>query len=164
MSNARNKANVVPVLGTSQATTSGLTKDFTGIPSWVKKITIVFNGVSLTGSSNSLVQLGSGSFVTTGYSACTGYIATTNQCSISSATNGLCVTGGTNANAFTGTMTLIHTGGNVWVASHSGNIGSTYVVNGGGSISLSGALDRIRLTTANGTDTFDAGSVNILYE
>jgi hypothetical protein len=33
-----------------------------------------------------------------------------------------------------------------------------------GHVSLSGALDRIRLTTVNGTDTFDAGSVNIIYE
>lgn len=163
MSNARSRANV-PTLGTSQATTSGTTKDFTGIPSWVKKITITYLGVSLSGSANTLVQLGAGSFVTTGYTACTGYTAVSNQCSISSGTNGLCVTGGTNANAFTGIMTLVNTGGNVWVASHHGNIGSTYVVNGGGSLSLGGTLDRLRITSSNGTDTFDAGSVNILYE
>jgi len=35
---------------------------------------------------------------------------------------------------------------------------------GAGTKTISGVLDRIRLTTVNGTDTFDAGSVNILYE
>jgi hypothetical protein len=34
----------------------------------------------------------------------------------------------------------------------------------GGFVPLSGTLDRVRITTANGTDTFDAGSINILYE
>lgn len=29
---------------------------------------------------------------------------------------------------------------------------------------LSATLDRVRLTTVNGTDTFDAGLVNIIYE
>ena len=33
-----------------------------------------------------------------------------------------------------------------------------------GRVTLSGALDRVRVTTVNGTDTFDAGSINILYE
>jgi hypothetical protein len=35
---------------------------------------------------------------------------------------------------------------------------------GGFQVSLSGTLDRIRLTTVNGSDTFDAGSINIIYE
>jgi hypothetical protein len=33
-----------------------------------------------------------------------------------------------------------------------------------GSKTLAGTLDRIRITTVNGTDTFDAGQINILYE
>ena len=33
-----------------------------------------------------------------------------------------------------------------------------------GELKLAGALDRVRITTVNGTDTFDAGSINILYE
>ena len=39
-----------------------------------------------------------------------------------------------------------------------------YIASVTGAVSLSGTLDRIRLTTVNGTDTFDAGSVNIMYE
>ena len=38
------------------------------------------------------------------------------------------------------------------------------ITTGGGSVTLSGALDRVVLTTVGGTDTFDAGSVNIIYE
>jgi hypothetical protein len=37
-------------------------------------------------------------------------------------------------------------------------------ITGGGSVSLSGSLDRLRLTTTGGTDTFDNGTINILYE
>ena len=56
---------------------------------------------------------------------------------------------------------------NTWVASGAIAFGSTaLVVNacGGVSPALSGALDQIRLTTVGGVNTFDAGSVNILYE
>lgn len=152
-------------LGTVVATTSGTAIDLsTAIPSWVKRITIAYNGVSLSGSANTIIQLGSGSYTTSGYVASSGYTAPSNAAGQSSATNGLCVTGGTNANAFTGTMTLVNISGNTWVASHSGNIGAGYAVSGGGSVALSGVLDRIRIASANGTDTFDAGAINALIE
>ena len=56
--------------GTAVASTSGTSIDFTGLPSWVKRITVIFNGVSLSGSSNLLIQLGTGSttYTTSGYS------------------------------------------------------------------------------------------------
>ena len=44
--------------GTAVASTSGTSVDFTSIPSWVKRITVMFNGVSTSGTSNPLVQLG----------------------------------------------------------------------------------------------------------
>jgi len=61
--------NIYPLVsGTSQASTSGTSIDFTGIPSWVKRITVMFNGVSTNGTSNKQIQLGdSGGFETTGY-------------------------------------------------------------------------------------------------
>ena len=58
--------------GTAQASTSGTAIDFTGIPSWAKRITVMFNGVSTNGTSNPQIQLGSGSPTTSGY---TGYNA-----------------------------------------------------------------------------------------
>lgn len=61
-------------------------------------------------------------------------------------------------------MTLIRIQGNTWVASLSGGYETIYIAVGGGSVTLSGVLDRVRITTANGTDTFDTGTVNIMYE
>jgi hypothetical protein len=61
-------------------------------------------------------------------------------------------------------MTLTLSGSNLWIASHIAQINATNSAFGGGSISLGGTLDRVRLTTVNGTDAFDAGSVNIIYE
>ena len=57
--------------------------------------------------------------------------------------------------------------GNTWLSTHSGNFnqaGTYYTLVGGGNVTLSGTLDRVRITTVNGTDTFDAGSINIMYE
>ena len=42
--------------GTAVASTSGTSIDFTGIPSWVKRITVMFNGVSTNGTSNIQIQ------------------------------------------------------------------------------------------------------------
>lgn len=151
--------------GTSVVTTSGTTIDIsTAIPSWVKRITVALTGVSLSGSSNTVVQIGSGSYTTTGYTSTSVYAASANQAGAQSATNGFCVYGGSLSNAFTGLVTLVNVGNNTWVEGHSGMLNSTVGVTGGGSIALGGVLDRIRIATANGTDTFDAGSVNIIYE
>jgi hypothetical protein len=62
-------------------------------------------------------------------------------------------------------MIITNISSNNWVASYSGGDSvSVAALFGGGSVSLAGALDRVRITTVNGTDTFDAGSINILYE
>ena len=63
----------VIVSGTSQASTSGTSIDFTSIPSWVKRVTVMFNGVSSNGASQKLIQIGSGSVTTTGYVASSAY-------------------------------------------------------------------------------------------
>ena len=150
------------VSGTAVASTSGTSIDFTGIPSWVKRITVMFSGVSTNGSSNVLIQLGSGSVTTSGYLG-----ASTNS-AIGSAN----FTAGFGANLFNsgtaivfGAITISLVNGNTWVAS--GALGRSDAAATGstsGAIALSGTLDRVRITTVNGTDTFDAGSINILYE
>lgn len=64
-----------------------------------------------------------------------------------------------------GNVVISNLDGNVW--SYSGNLALTNLVSNimiGGTKTLSGALDRIRITTVNGTDTFDAGTINIMYE
>lgn len=149
---------------TTKTTTSGTSFDFTGIPSWVRKITIAFRGVSTSGSTDLLVQVGSGSLQTTGYVSTGAYGASANAAGATSSTAGFNIAFGNAAQLFSWIMTLIHMVGNVWVEAHSGKASTTIGMMGGGDVSLSVALDRLRVTTANGSDTFDAGSVNIIYE
>lgn len=155
-------------LGTAQATTSGTSIDFTGIPSWVKKVTVVFNGVSTSGASLVQIQVGSGSVTTTGYKSTSSYSANP-AATFAFASTGfvLDTTYASGSLTRSGIYTLALLGSNVWCGN--GCIGgdSTAQVTwacAGNSPALSGALDRVRITTVNGTDTFDAGSVNILYE
>ena len=148
--------------GTAVASTSGTSIDFTSIPSWVKRITVMMNGVSTSGTSQVQLQIGSGSVTTSGYisGAYTG--------AGTGATSGFILTnsGATAAaNTLIGAMTLSLFNSNTWVANGVIYINSTNSsFNSGISSALSGALDRVRITTVNGTDTFDAGSINILYE
>jgi hypothetical protein len=156
------------VLGTSQNTTSGTSIDFTSIPSWVKKITLMFNGVSTAGAGTNIVQvqLGtSGGVEVTGYSGRSAYVNSgAGGDNPMSAGFSLYGSGGA-ANTNNGAITIYLMGSNTWACS--GNVsGSSSSVTCfiSGVKALSGVLDRLRLTTASGTDTFDAGSVNILYE
>jgi hypothetical protein len=136
--------------------------DFTNIPSWVKRVTVLFNGVSGSGTSNLLLQLGAGSIVTSGYNSGAHTVNTSNT----SSTAGLLLTSNSvSTTAYYGIINLVTMGSNVWVSSH--NFGAptgNYNNFGGGSVTLSGSLDRLRITTVNGTDTFDAGTINIMYE
>jgi hypothetical protein len=148
---------------TAQASTSGTSIDFTAIPSWVKRITVMFNGVSTNGTSIKLVQIGSSSFQVTGY------LSTSTTTGTTSATTNTAIGFAFGSNVATdtinGIMTIATLGSNVWVSSHSCYANSTpQSVFGGGAVTLGGTLDRVRITTINGTDTFDAGSINILYE
>jgi hypothetical protein len=154
-------------LATAQNTTSGTSIDFTGIPSWAKRITVMFSGVSTNGSSQLLVQLGdSGGIETTGYESAAGLAASAGTFSISSA--GFLIEPTANLTASTlryGSMIISLLTGNTWVeqvGAYTSTLGAQ--TNGGGAKTLSATLDRVRLTTVNGTDTFDAGSVNIMYE
>ena len=151
--------------GTALTTTSGTTAGFTGIPSWVKRISVIFNGVGTSGSSLGLIQIGSGSYTTSGYSSMGASNATT-----TSSTQGFLLSydwASTYRRYGIATLDLIT--GNTWVLSWQGGDnnsggGGTRLYTGAGSLALSGALDRIQVTTVNGTDTFTAGTVNIQYE
>lgn len=146
---------------TAQASTSGTSIDFTSIPSGVKRITVMFNGMSTSGTSNPLIQLGSGSVTTSGYTSRGSYIAGTSV-SDASYTTGFGILGATASNAYTGHLIVTNISGNNWVCSAVIGTAATWFTTG--SISLAGVLDRVRITTVNGTDTFDAGSINIIYE
>jgi hypothetical protein len=139
--------------------------DFTGIPSWVKRITVMFQGVSTNGTSNWLFQLGSGSATTSGYLG-TGYRAANGGTWVNIAfTTGFGVPFDTASAVAHGSIVFANITGNSWVANGFLSRTDTTVTGGtGGSISLAGVLDRVRITTVNGTDTFDAGTINIMYE
>jgi len=150
--------------GTAQASTSGTSIDFTGIPSWVKRVTVMFSGVSGNGSSSILVQLGTGSttYTTSGYAATGSYTDTATN--LVTSTAGFPIFQNSAASAYSGTMVISNITGNTWVANHSGANGTSYSNNGGGNVALGAVLTAVRITRVNGTDTFDAGSINILYE
>ena len=145
------------VLATAQPTTSGTSVDFTGIPSWVKRITVMFNGVSTNGTSSLQIQLGSGSVTTTGY------VSSANS-TVTSTTGLLASSNMAAANTYQGGITIAYLGSyarSAFVVTSRNDAATFWCA---GSVTLSGILDRVRITTVNGTDTFDAGSVNILYE
>lgn len=143
---------------------SGTSVNFTDIPSWVKRITVMFNGTSLSGTSNYLVQIGSGSVTTSGYSSA-GSVVPTGSAIVLTSTSGFIVRNSQSApTVISGSMVLNLVSSNSWVSSHAYGDGTGAVHTGGGTVSLSGTLDRVRITTVNGTDTFDAGTINILYE
>jgi hypothetical protein len=147
-----------------QATTSGTSKDFTSIPSWVKRITVMFNGVSSNGTNSPIIQLGdSGGIEATGYNA-----TASDSGGRLSETTGFPVARGVGASdQMTGVLqlSLLDAATNTWVAmGNSTRTGSANTYFLSGSKALSATLDRIRVTTIGGTDVFDAGSVNILYE
>lgn len=168
-------ANVTPAKlsqpltsGTVQASTSGTSIPFTGLPSWVKRITVSLNGVSLSGTALIRFRLGpSGGVATSGYlgagSVISSAVVTVNQ------TAGFDIyTNVPNATyVFHGSIvfTLIDSANNIWAANgvfSSSSVAWTHVVSG--VVPLTGTLTQLAVTTSNGTDTFDAGSINILYE
>ena len=163
---AATATSAVNTLGTAVASTSGTSIDFTSIPSWVKRITVMFQGVSTSGTSLPIIQLGTGS---TTYTT-SGYVGSTTDASTTVSTvahnTGVPLQGaGAAATVMQGAVVISNITGNVWASF--GVIGRSNAANTtmiGGTISLAAALTAVRITTVNGTDTFDAGSINILYE
>jgi hypothetical protein len=150
------------VRATAVASTSGTSIDFTGIPAWVEKITVMFSLVSTNGTSNVQIQLGdSGGIENTGYTSC----AQTDAGSSGVLTSGFAVVYGVSAaGTISGSIQISSITGNTWVAfgvvgNNGGNVSAMY-----GNKSLSDVLTQIRITTINGTDAFDAGTINIIYE
>jgi len=175
-----NKTLTSPVIGgtptgvgvltsaTAVASTSGTSIDFTGIPSWVKRITVMFDGVSTNGTSSLLFQMGtSGGVQNTGYSGMSGLMNTSGANAYPNVTTGIPL--GyivmTAASAYSGSFTITNLSSNIWTVS--GNLATSsllYMLCFAGVKDLAATLDRVRITTVNGTDTFDAGSINIMYE
>jgi len=148
---------------TAQSSGSGTTVDFTGIPLWAERVTVVFNNVSLSGGDDMLVQLGSGSVTTSGYTSISMQLSNGGTGGSSSSTSGFAVAFGNSGYTSIGSMVITQMSSNLWVASHTVFNTTTRAAYGAGSITLSGSLDRVRVTPT-GASTFDAGTINVMYE
>jgi hypothetical protein len=155
-------ANLRPrVLGTGVSSTSATALDFTGIPSWVKRVTVMFNGVATSGTSRVVVRIGDSSGV-----ASTGYLSgVSGNGTAANETSGFPISSDkASTYVFYGSITLLNISGTTWIASGAiGRSDNTNAYVSGGGRTLTGTLDRLRITTVNGTDTFTA-YVNIIYE
>ena len=162
-------ANIV--LGTAVTSTSGTSIDFTGIPSWAKRVTVLISGVSTSGTSSPIVQIGdSGGIETTSYLAAGSIHQMSQLNSITTFTNGFPIAP-TNAAwgataVFQGAISIEKLTGNTWIARGMfyNSTATVQTYGSTGSKSLSDVLDRIRITTDGGTDTFDAGTINVSWE
>jgi hypothetical protein len=151
--------------GTAVASTSGTSINFTSIPSWAKRITLMLNGVSTNGGNGFSVQIGdTGGFSASGYLGSFGLVANGNVTSAAAISSGFETYSITAANLYYGTAVLFSMGSNVWVCNVqiAGNDNRTFTTSG--TKTLTSTLDRVRLTTIGTTNIFDAGSINILYE
>lgn len=147
-----------PAFSGASVTLTGAAVDFTAIPAWVNRITLLLSGASLTGSDDILVQLGAGGVpVTSGYSSVSVFGDTTPTKSTSTA--GFVVRAALATNTVTAALTLMRVGaGNTWLCAQSGFNSALGGLSGGGApLALAGALDTVRVTRS-GTNTFDAGS------
>lgn len=151
---------------TVKNSTSGTNVDFTGIPAGVKRVTVMLNGVSLSGTALIRFRLGdSGGFVTSGYNGA-GSVISAGSATVNQTAGFDIYSNVTNASyVFSGAIRFNNITGNTWIAdgvfcSHS--VAWTHTV--AGVLVMSNALTQVRVTTSNGTDTFDAGSINIFYE
>ncbi|HEY6020108.1 MAG TPA: hypothetical protein VIY48_09460 [Candidatus Paceibacterota bacterium] len=147
--------------GTTQPSTSGSSIDFISIPSWVKRITVNFSGVSTTGTAFPAVQIGTGGVLeTTNYVGCT-----QRGTSFTPYSSGFAIDNAAGAAySISGSMTLslLDSATNTWACSGVfGLSGITFTSNAGGHKALAGVLDKVSVVT---TDAFDAGLINILYE
>jgi len=147
-------------VGTAQNSTSGTAITFTGIPSTAKRIIVMFNNMQTSGSSQIQLQIGSGSVTSSGYTS--GASLGSSAYSLTSGFLIVCSTASAHSTNGHSVLTLV--GGNTWVESSVIHQAGNYVQLSAGNVSLSGALDRVVVTTVNGTDTFAAGSINIFWE
>lgn len=154
-------------LGTSQATTSGTEIDFTGIPSWANRITLMFDGVSLSEATVMTVLIGdSGGIETSGYISSGSRLSTT-AVATGGSIGAFTFNGPSNASlGCNGHFVLTRLTGNTWVASGvvSTGLSTAIVCVTAGAKTLSATLDRVRVSSTSGTATFDAGTINIMYE
>lgn len=155
-----------PLTRGTQVSPTGATANFTGIPSWARRITVMFSA-GLSGTAHLLFQLGdSGGIETSSYISTSNYLQGGGTTSSTSSTAGIVALAGDSANFLVGSVVFTNMSGNYWIATGVFNYANTIGVTGfiAGEKTLSGTLDRVRITSSNGTDTFVNTNINIMYE
>jgi hypothetical protein len=153
-------------LGTPVATTSGTAIDFTGFPAGTKQIIITFAGVSTDGTSVKIIQIGdSGGIETSGYSDNSVLLRNNAAVLTDSRAAGYSIHSDAAGDLLRGsvTLTLQSSSTNTWVAEGGLFLTGSRACVLAGSKSLTSELTSVRITADNGTDSFDAGSINIAY-
>jgi hypothetical protein len=154
-------ASSTVVTGTTQTSIA-----FESIPSWVKRITLMVNGLSTNSSGNILIQLGTGStsYTTSGYLGASTFASS--AVTTTAYTTGFGITNATATTAFViqGNVVITNLSGNIWTASGVfGESDAARTIFSSGGVTLGAVLTAVRLYI-DGTQQFDAGSINILYE
>lgn len=157
------------MLLTGLATPTGAYHDITGIPSWAKRITININALSTNGSAYVMFQAGcaaTGMKLDTGYAAAGGFLNNAQTNNVANGNTGVPLSNNNSAaDVRYGQMVFTLVSGNTWVATGlTGLTNAASIGVGGGGFTLNGALDRIRITTSNGTDVFNNGNLSLLIE
>ena len=151
--------------GTANTSVSGGTVIIhDGIPTWARRVTIMYSGLSTNGVNPVVIQAGSGTFKTSGYLGAAAVVEGATGYTVGFGIGNSNVSG---ADVQHGTvvLNLLDSATNTWVAggtaarSDSVEVGFT-----SGAVSLDSTLDRIRFTTTTGSDVFDAGMTNIMWE
>lgn len=153
------------------ALTTNQVLEFTDVPAWAKRIAVIFSGIAHTSTAYPLLQLGTAAqYVSSNYISTSGFVSATSGAAYHQA--GFIVNLPSAADSLSGSMVLTQVSGNTWTASHAGRGDTNYAVTGGGHVDAGAVVTRLRLaltTTANsasvtGTQTYSAGTVNVLYE
>lgn len=136
---------------------------YTGIPTWINRVNATFSLLSASGTNDILLQIGDGAYIVTGYtSSAQGFTGTSTG--LATATAGFLIDTDGAAGQVSGNFSLIRHSGNTWLMSGTYRRSAASTGFTVGELTLSGNLDRLRLTTVGGTDTFDGGSFNVSWE
>lgn len=152
-----------------QATTSGTSIDFTGIPSWATKINVMFNGVSTNGNNPIWIQLGdSGGFETSGYLSHAAELVNAGAVAAGLYSDAFSIetsSSATQIRSGIAELQLQKSSTFCWVFKSivAETASGIHKISSGRKLT-SAALDRVRITTNGGIDTFDAGAISISYE
>lgn len=156
--------SLAPKVLSTAVSASGSSVSFINIPSWVTRITIMFNGVSLNGTNSTIVSLGtSGGIVSSGYSGGMMYTTASGVLGTSSPTSGFGIYTAVAAAAHTGHMIITNITGTTWVSSHTLASSNPLSLVGGSSVDIAGTLTQLQIAPS-GANSFDAGTINISYE